>query len=152
MLGNAYKFTEKGSVTLRAKLREDKGKDGIYILFEVEDTGTGITSEQRERLFQSFSQADSSVTRKYGGTGLGLAISRSLVRLMNGDIGVKSIPNQGSTFWFYVQLYHGKEPIKKQHIDVAQTPINYPNLSGLHVLIAEDNPTNQMVIVSMLKK
>jgi len=152
MLGNAYKFTERGAVTLRAKLREDKGKEGVYILFEVEDTGIGITSEQRERLFQSFSQADSSVTRKYGGTGLGLAISRSLVRLMNGDIGVKSIPNQGSTFWFYVQLYHGIQPIKKHHIEPNQTPFVYPNLSGLHVLIAEDNPTNQMVIVGMLKK
>ena len=80
MLGNAYKFTERGTVTLRAYLRENKGADGVFIQFEVQDTGIGITTEQRERLFQSFSQADSSVTRKYGGTGLGLAISRSLVR------------------------------------------------------------------------
>lgn len=153
MLGNAYKFTERGAVTLRAYLREDKGSEGVLIQFEIQDTGIGITTEQRERLFQSFSQADSSVTRKYGGTGLGLAISRSLVRLMNGDIGVKSIPSQGSVFWFYVQMYHGAEPKqvqKTQHI-VAQ-PIDYPDLSGLTVLIAEDNPINQMVIVGMLKK
>lgn len=152
MLGNAYKFTEQGSVTLRAYLREDKGKEGASIQFEVEDTGIGITTEQRERLFQSFSQADSSVTRKYGGTGLGLAISRSLVRLMNGDIGVKSIPNQGSIFWFYVQMYHGGEPSKKTNIVATQKTMDYPDLSGLQVLIAEDNPTNQIVICSMLKK
>lgn len=154
MLGNAYKFTERGAVTLRAYLREDKGKDGVFIQFEVQDTGIGITTEQRERLFQSFSQADSSVTRKYGGTGLGLAISRSLVRLMNGDIGVKSIPSQGSIFWFYVQMYHGAEPNHTHIIQTVGTKLNndYPDLSGLKVLIAEDNPINQMVIVGMLKK
>lgn len=151
MLGNAYKFTERGSVNLRAKLREDKGKEGIWLQFEVEDTGIGISLEQRERLFQSFSQADSSVTRKYGGTGLGLAISRSLVRLMNGDIGVKSIPHQGSIFWFYVQLYYGAAPSTKT-LQSMEYNHEYPNLSGIKVLIAEDNPTNQIVIVSMLKK
>ncbi|MBK9187182.1 MAG: response regulator [Moraxellaceae bacterium] len=154
MLGNAYKFTERGTVTLRAYLRENKGADGVFIQFEVQDTGIGITTEQRERLFQSFSQADSSVTRKYGGTGLGLAISRSLVRLMNGDIGVKSIPSQGSIFWFYVQMSHGTEPNQTQVTQKTKTKPNndYPNLSGLTVLIAEDNPINQMVIVGMLKK
>jgi CheY-like chemotaxis protein len=154
MLGNAYKFTERGAVTLRAYLREDQGSDGVFIQFEIQDTGIGITTEQRERLFQSFSQADSSVTRKYGGTGLGLAISRSLVRLMNGDIGVKSIPSQGSIFWFYVQMYHGAEPNHTHIIQTVGTKPNndYPDLSGLKVLIAEDNPINQMVIVGMLKK
>jgi len=154
MLGNAYKFTERGAVTLRAYLREDKGKDGVFVQFEVQDTGIGITFEQRERLFQSFSQADSSITRKYGGTGLGLAISRSLVRLMAGDIGVKSIPAQGSVFWFYVLMYHGSEvPHKHSETPNAHVPsINYPDLSGLKILVAEDNPINQKVIVGMLKK
>lgn len=154
MLGNAYKFTERGAVTLRAYLREDKGKDGVFVQFEVQDTGIGITFEQRERLFQSFSQADSSITRKYGGTGLGLAISRSLVRLMAGDIGVKSIPAQGSVFWFYVQMYHGTQisskPSEKPNTHLPS--INYPDLSGLKVLVAEDNPINQKVIIGMLKK
>ena len=154
MLGNAYKFTERGAVTLRAYLREDRGAEGVFVQFEVQDTGIGITTEQRERLFQSFSQADSSVTRKYGGTGLGLAISRSLVRLMNGDIGVKSIPAQGSVFWFYVQMYHGVQPQEQQMPakPITKAHTGYPDLSGLRVLIAEDNPINQMVIVGMLKK
>ena len=153
LLGNAYKFTEHGAVTLRAYLRKDNGKDGVLVQFEVQDTGIGITNEQRERLFQSFSQADSSVTRKYGGTGLGLVICRSLVRLMDGEIGVKSVPSQGSIFWFYVLMYHGSEVITKTKIEKARAASpNYPDLSGLRVLIAEDNPTNQMVIVGMLKK
>ncbi len=153
LLGNAYKFTERGAVTLRAYLREDKGQDGVLVQFEVQDTGIGITNEQRERLFLSFSQADSSVTRKYGGTGLGLAICRSLVRLMEGDIGVKSVPSQGSIFWFYVLMYHGKEPAIKQKMMKDTTVIShYPDLAGLRVLVAEDNPINQMVIMGMLKK
>ena len=153
LLGNAYKFTERGAVTLRAYLREDKGQDGVLVQFEVQDTGIGITNEQRERLFLSFSQADSSVTRKYGGTGLGLAICRSLVRLMDGEIGVKSVPSRGSIFWFYVQMYHGSQPIMKtKPAKDAVVVTHYPDLSGLRVLIAEDNPTNQMVIVGMLKK
>ena len=153
LLGNAYKFTERGAVTLRAYLREDKGQDGVLVQFEVQDTGIGITNEQRECLFLSFSQADSSVTRKYGGTGLGLAICRSLVRLMDGEIGVKSVPSRGSIFWFYVQMYHGSQPIMKTKPAKDSVVVtHYPDLSGLRVLIAEDNPTNQMVIVGMLKK
>ncbi|WP_170106837.1 hybrid sensor histidine kinase/response regulator [Agitococcus lubricus] len=153
LLGNAYKFTERGTVTLRASLREDRKEAGIFVQFEVQDTGIGITNEQRERLFQSFSQADSSITRKYGGTGLGLAICHSLVRLMSGDIGVKSVPTQGSSFWFYVKMQHGVEPkTKKAKTNTPVIQAEYPNLSGLRVLVAEDNPTNQMVIVGMLKK
>ena len=153
LLGNAYKFTERGAVTLRVYLKKDNGQDGVLVQFEVQDTGIGITNEQRERLFLSFSQADSSVTRKYGGTGLGLAICRSLVRLMDGEIGVKSVPSQGSIFWFYVLMYHGIEPAIKQKVVKETTVINhYPDLSGLRVLVAEDNPTNQMVIMGMLKK
>jgi signal transduction histidine kinase/AmiR/NasT family two-component response regulator len=153
LLGNAYKFTERGAVTLRVYVKQDNGQDGVLVQFEVQDTGIGITNEQRERLFLSFSQADSSVTRKYGGTGLGLAICRSLVRLMDGEIGVKSVPSQGSIFWFYVLMYHGTEPVIKQKV-IKDTKIisHYPDLSGLRVLVAEDNPTNQMVIMGMLKK
>jgi len=153
LLGNAYKFTEHGAVTLRVYEREDKPlTDGLWIQFEVQDTGIGITNEQRERLFQSFSQADSSITRRYGGTGLGLAICHSLVRLMAGDIGVKSVPSQGSIFWFYVQMQRGVEPAPSKAQKMLIPANTYPDLSGLRVLIAEDNPINQLVIVGMLKK
>ena len=118
----------------------------------MQDTGIGITNEQRERLFQSFSQADSSITRRYGGTGLGLAICHSLVRLMAGDIGIKSVPSQGSVFWFYVQMQHGVEPAPSKAQKLLIPANTYPDLSGLRVLIAEDNPINQLVIVGMLKK
>jgi signal transduction histidine kinase/CheY-like chemotaxis protein len=154
LLGNAYKFTEHGAVTLRVYLREDKASpDGIFVQFEVQDTGIGITNEQRERLFQSFSQADSSITRRYGGTGLGLAICHSLVHLMSGEIGVKSVPSQGSIFWFYVLMQEGAEPqptTKARRPSVSAS--DHPDLTGLRVLVAEDNPINQMVIVGMLKK
>ncbi len=155
LLGNAYKFTEHGAVTLRVYQRDDKDapQGCTFVQFEVQDTGIGITNEQRERLFQSFSQADSSITRRYGGTGLGLAICHSLVHLMSGEIGVKSVPSQGSIFWFYVLMQQGVEPktiANAQRATLARS--EYPDLAGLKVLVAEDNPINQMVIVGMLKK
>jgi PAS domain S-box-containing protein len=101
--GNAVKFTERGHVRLHAQLLGETA-EGLFVRFEVADTGIGMTSEQQARLFQAFEQADASTTRKFGGTGLGLAISQRLARLMGGDVGVESAPGQGSTFWFTALL------------------------------------------------
>ncbi len=103
LVSNAIKFTEKGTVTLRAR-SVDETAEAVQVRFEVSDTGIGIAPEAQTRLFQSFEQADNSMTRKFGGTGLGLAICKRLVKLMGGEIGVESTPRQGSTFWFVVPL------------------------------------------------
>ncbi len=100
LLSNACKFTEKGTITLTVNRRISKGKE--WVVFEVKDTGIGMTAEQLDKLFQAFTQADSSTTRKYGGTGLGLAISRKFCQLMGGDITVESEHGQGSSFSFFI--------------------------------------------------
>lgn len=157
LLGNAFKFTNAGTITASVKVKA-RCADQVRIVVSVTDTGIGITHDQLSRLFKPFSQADSSTTRRYGGTGLGLAICKQLVELMGGSIGVESRAGSGSMFWFEI-------PLKVSAGDAADTAPekalsqSYPvpaqtqlNLSGLNVLIAEDNPVNQMVITGYLKK
>ena len=138
ILGNAIKFTEKGEVTLRAELAED-APDAATVLFEVSDTGIGMADEQRTRLFKPFTQADASTTRRYGGTGLGLAISKQLVLMMGGEIGVRSEPGVGSTFWFTTKLE------KRPEGEVAAPAIR-TGLRGLRVLIVDDHETNRRIL------
>lgn len=148
LLGNAFKFTESGTITVSASAQ------GQWINMAVEDTGIGIGADQLERLFKPFSQADSSTTRRYGGTGLGLAICKRLVELMGGEIGVTSKPGRGSRFWFRVPL----PPADTRTLpNAAATPSSkpyrasyYQDLSSLTVLVAEDNLVNQMVITGYL--
>jgi two-component system, sensor histidine kinase and response regulator len=138
LVGNAIKFTEMGEVVLRAKLAADSGDD-VTVRFEISDTGIGVAREDMSRLFQAFSQADGSATRKFGGTGLGLVISKSLAELMEGEIGVESEPGKGSTFWFTVRL--GKIPA-----DQIVRPIPREDLRGLRALAVDDNQTNLQLV------
>jgi PAS domain S-box-containing protein len=156
LVGNAIKFTQKGTVTLRARLVEETA-EAVQVRFEVSDTGIGIDAEVQTRLFQPFEQADNSMTRKYGGTGLGLAISKRLVEMMGGEIGVDSTPGQGSTFWFAV-------PLTKQGTRaVSPTPTPPPLLhspeqrlqtvfAGTRILLAEVEPVNREVARSLLEE
>jgi CheY-like chemotaxis protein len=144
-VGNAIKFTQHGGVTVRARI-EQSDADGALLHFEVEDTGIGLTDEQRARLFIPFEQAQSGSTRRYGGTGLGLAISRRLAQLMDGDCGIRSTTGPGSTFWFNVRLRRGRI-VATDARDAVKGP-----RQGARVLLAEDNEVNQEVARAMLAK
>jgi PAS domain S-box-containing protein len=148
---NAVKFTEKGSITLSARLLADGG-DQLLVRFEVRDTGIGISPEQMARLFQSFEQADVSTTRKFGGTGLGLAITRRMARMMGGDAGAESTPGEGSIFWFTARLGrgHGVMPVAATMSRTdAETQLR-EGYGGARILLAEDNAINREVAVELL--
>ena len=150
LLSNAVKFTpENGCVSLRVWKQGDLPGNLIDLRVEIQDNGIGITAEQQCRLFQSFSQADASTTRKFGGTGLGLAISKQLVELMGGEIGLSSTPGTGSTFWFRVPLPVGEAATSEKR-DNSNADAGRP-FSGCRVLVAEDNVINQKVAVHMLR-
>ena len=136
LVGNAIKFTARGEVSVRVD-RLDAESDAATIRFEVVDTGIGVPAAARKRIFNSFTQADGSMTRKYGGTGLGLAISKQLVDLMGGEIGFESEPDKGSTFWFKVRLV--------KQAAIADVP-EVSALRGLRVLLVDDNSTNRRVL------
>jgi two-component system, sensor histidine kinase and response regulator len=131
LLSNAIKFTAQGSVSLVVDwdpvISENPGTPGL-LRFQVTDTGIGISEEGQSRLFQSFSQVDSSTTRRFGGSGLGLSIASRLVALMSGQIGVESVPGQGSTFWFTAQLEAGSSSEPKAHANAG--------LEGKRILLA----------------
>jgi two-component system, sensor histidine kinase and response regulator len=141
LLGNAIKFTEQGHVIVRASLVQQTA-DMVAVRFAVSDTGIGLNDAARKRLFQPFTQADGSTTRKYGGTGLGLAICKRLVEMMHGEIGVDSVEGQGATFWFTVRLF----------ISTANKPNVTPReLQGARVLIVDDNRAHQEIVQTNLR-
>jgi CheY-like chemotaxis protein len=147
---NALKFTDAGFVSLRVSMRERR-EDGFLLLFAIRDTGIGISREAQQNIFDSFSQADGSTTRRYGGTGLGLAISKTLSRLMSGDIWVESAPGEGSTFFFTALLGEGS-PGDMENAASAARPEDEKPLPPCHVLLVEDNDINQEIAQEILKE
>jgi signal transduction histidine kinase/ActR/RegA family two-component response regulator len=147
LLNNAIKFTERGSVNLTVRCRP--GRDGrLNILFAVTDTGIGISDEQRDRLFQRFSQADSSISRRFGGTGLGLAISKRIIETMGGRLGVESEPGRGSTFWFELDLPVATEA-RQALAPAAQAAAT---AASLHILVTDDHEMNRDLARVILEK
>ncbi|MBS0352379.1 MAG: PAS domain S-box protein [Proteobacteria bacterium] len=151
-LGNAVKFTEAGRILLRASLVED-GPEHSLLCFEVSDTGTGIAPDVIPRLFSAFEQADNSISRKHGGTGLGLAITRRVVELMGGETGVTSELGKGSTFWLTARLRKSAQVCRPGASYGASDAerILRRDFAGTRVLLAEDDPVNREVSLSMLE-
>ena len=139
---NAVKFTERGEIVITTKILE-KMEDKVTLQFSVRDTGIGMTEQQQAKLFQAFSQADTSTTRKYGGTGLGLTISKRLVNMMGGEIWIESEPGQGTTFHFTADFGLGKETVRRRFEPA-------PDLRGLKVLVVDDNATSREILQDIL--
>jgi len=147
LCSNAIKFTQEGSVNIFVKLLSEQN-DKVKINFSVEDTGIGISEEQQNSIFESFTQADVQITRQFGGTGLGLTITKQLISLMGGQIHLQSTMGKGSRFYFNLEFDISNE--------TTETPINYTlvekSLEGLNILVMEDNIINQKVIRQILSK
>ena len=150
LVGNAVKFTDTGAVSVSAAIADQvcPGTDGdrprVLVRFEVRDTGVGIDPAHQASIFDSFQQADGSTTRKFGGTGLGLAICSQLTRLMNGEIGVESVPGSGSTFWFTVELAKMPADAVAGHVRGGKF------LAGRRVLVLEGSDTNRRLLIEQL--
>ena len=147
---NALKFTEKGKISLNVALAADHG-DEVTVRFSVSDTGIGMSREQQEGIFEAFSQADGSTTRRFGGTGLGLAICKLLVQLMGGEIWVESAPGQGSTFYFTGIFKKAEDESAPFEEDLTLPFIPKRQLDGYNVLLSEDNVLNQEIAKAFLQ-
>jgi signal transduction histidine kinase/CheY-like chemotaxis protein/HPt (histidine-containing phosphotransfer) domain-containing protein len=143
LANNAVKFTESGEIVVSTEL-VSQNEDQVTLKFSVRDTGVGLTQDQIDKLFEAFSQADTSTTRKYGGTGLGLTISKRLVKMMGGKIWVESKPGRGSTFSFTGNFSLGKEKVKKRFV-------LSPDLHGIKVLVVDDNATSRDILEKILE-
>ncbi|PKO47947.1 MAG: hypothetical protein CVU29_00775 [Betaproteobacteria bacterium HGW-Betaproteobacteria-22] len=150
---NAIKFTEKGEVVIRARLLS-QNDDDLYVRFEVQDTGIGISAENITKLFHTFEQTDNTITRQYGGTGLGLAITRRLAAMMGGEVGVESVPGQGSMFWFTAKLQRVHAlPLAAfgdMSVKDAETILRF-NCTNARILLADDDAVNREVAIEMLR-
>lgn len=170
LIGNAVKFTEKGQIKINVKNEKRSEKNECTIRFDIVDTGIGLSDEKMKSLFQAFTQADSSITRKYGGTGLGLSICSKLVSMMGGQFDVKSELGMGSTFSFFILARAAESKVnegehasnrfnlrKRLSFDISNNlsdkqSLPFPNFAGSKVLVVEDNPMNQLVATQFLNK
>ena len=148
LVGNANKFTKNGKVTIAASAKPI-GEDAIRLHVEVQDTGIGISEEARAKLFRDFSQADQSISRRFGGTGLGLSISRRLTELLGGEIGMRPAATSGSIFWFDIPCKLGTRQIVPR---VPNPEATSQGLNGLRALVAEDNAINRQIIDNLLRE
>ncbi|PYF80578.1 MULTISPECIES: ATP-binding protein [Marinomonas] len=148
LISNAIKFTHDGSVTISVEPAQEHGEQGQGVLIEVEDTGVGIPNQYLPHIFERFSQADESVTRRFGGTGLGLAITAQLVHVLEGEMGVESEEGRGSVFWFYIPLLALDPPVNSSD-DEIELP---KKLAPMSILLVEDTPINQAVTTELLEK
>ena len=146
LISNALKFTEQGEVTITTELVKEKGSD-VWIKFIVTDSGIGISKEHIDTLFDSFTQADSSTSRKYGGSGLGLAISHSLVELMSGSFTVDSLPNEGSSFAFTAKFILEEAALLQPALETEQKR----DLNDISILLVDDNLINQKIMAKLLE-
>ncbi len=143
LVGNAVKFTESGEVLLRVRTAPPRGSLAV-LHFVVSDTGIGIPTDKHKAIFDAFSQADGSTTRRFGGTGLGLAISSTLVRMMGGELSVQSLPGRGSTFEFAVAF--------ETTTNVPAPVVHTPRLAGLRVLVVDDNAVNRQILETQVTR
>ncbi|HZE84310.1 MAG TPA: two-component regulator propeller domain-containing protein [Puia sp.] len=144
LVGNAIKFTQKGEIFVGVHLATPRAGDEIVLGFEIRDTGIGIPADKIDRLFQAFSQVDSSTTRKYGGTGLGLVICEKLINLMGGKIEVKSRPGEGTSFIFNLPTKAGNDSLRSY--------VNMAGLEGKEILVVDDNQTNRNILQNQLQQ
>ena len=153
LISNSLKFTHVGSIELNINVKE-VNDPAILIEFTVKDTGVGISPEKLDHIFDTFRQADESITRKYGGTGLGLAIVKQLIELQDGQISVKSVENEGTEFTFFIPYQLGTETdLKVESVKVDSAKVSGQGiLSGVRVLLVEDNDINRFYASSILKK
>jgi PAS domain S-box-containing protein len=156
LVGNSLKFTQSGaiSISVASTRREGSGENQAWLRFEVQDSGVGIPEECLDKLFESYTQAEASTTRRFGGTGLGLAICKQIVELMGGEIGVESTPVLGTKFWFIVpmELAADGESREMMQQTAGVNPVaRMGELRAARVLVADDNEINQMVAVEMLR-
>ena len=155
LVGNAIKFTKDGEIFISVGKRACDDNKKLKLFFSVKDTGIGIPASKQDIIFDKFSQADGSTTRKFGGTGLGLAICQKIVQMMSGDIGVKSQEGQGAEFWFTVEVQQSQLSQSDLDHDLIEKDTNIEHVEGfenVNILLVEDNQVNQMMAKEMLKE